>query len=659
MTQRTRAAVISVLIAMALIIAVPAFAGAADPTVIDPATGASTWTYQDLYDVSTKYEGGYAEFDNSGETTYSASPHGGYNTTTNKCKVCHAVHRAEGAYHLLRADSQDDACSYCHIGSAHSSKVVYDLNPDGIYTENGHTIGAQAQIPNSTTSQAAEAVTLTTTDADGNTVTETIYVRSYSDQKLEMYRFTRHHGQSAFGTGRDGYQKIGPVALTCMNCHQTHNATAQIWRPYAIDPVTSQTTTTRSSGYKLLKLFPSGSTTGTPNAYNSYEPGQVVAVPETTLTAGVNYSQTASAEDVSTDPAFPAGTYAQPLWIAQQIGPAAGQELGSRRDANTVNTAALSVWCADCHNLNIGGSTSLAPELGFKAHTERTHPAPYVGAFRGPGQCYSCHRNDLPRIATGDACSQCHYGTGNYAKNRQDPTHYEYVDSDFPHSGEAGDYKMLGSYSVDVAGLNPTTIDETVTVGPGNLDAVCLRCHWVPQQYHDTGETGASGHDVPAAYAACTVCHNAGGVTDIHATAPDGCYSCHDAPTLTSDCGTCHPDNSSRTDTRPPSTPQHRASATSRHSTAATTISPAVSESTPPAPPVTSSSSVRCTATSARRVTRRRTTHSPDRGPAAANRADATRRITTARTSVIGTPRTPTSATSVIRFHGTPARRTA
>ena len=79
---------------------------------------------------------------------YVASPHGGYDTTTNKCKVCHAVHRAEGAYYLLRADSQDDACSYCHIGgSAHSSKVVYDLNPAGIYTTNGHTIGAPDSDP--------------------------------------------------------------------------------------------------------------------------------------------------------------------------------------------------------------------------------------------------------------------------------------------------------------------------------------------------------------------------------------------------------------------------------------------------------------------------------------------------------------------------------
>jgi hypothetical protein len=327
-----------------------------------------------------------------------------------------------------------------------------------------------------------------------------------------------------------------------MNCHQTHNATAQIWRPYAIDPATALTSTTRSSGYKLLKAFPSGTTTGAANTYGYYEPGQVVKAPETTLTAGVTYSQTLSAEFTVTDDF--GSEYAAPVWIAQHIGPEPGDESGSDRDANAVNTAALSVWCADCHNLNIGGSFELADvELGFKAHTERTHPAPFVGAFNGPGQCYTCHRGGLPRVSATDGCSQCHYGTGDYAENRHDAAGTHYVDSDFPHSGESGGYKMLGNYSVDVVGLNPTIIDETVTVGPDNLDAVCLRCHWVEEKYHD-GAVGGDGHSVPAAYTSCTEagCHTAGDAADIHAATPSGCDSCHTSVPLTNDCATCHPD---------------------------------------------------------------------------------------------------------------------
>lgn len=199
------------------------------------------------------------------------------------------------------------------------------------------------------------------------------------------------------------------------------------------------------------------------------------------------------------------------------------------------------MWCADCHNLNIGGSKRLAnPELGFKAHSERTHPVPYMGAFNGPGQCYSCHRSDLPRVNAGDPCSQCHYGTGSYYENRIDSTGYEYVASDFPHSGEADDYKMLGSYSVDVANLAPTTIVESVTVGPNNLDAVCLRCHWPQEMYHDGGGgSGAVGaHSVPVD---CSVCH-IGGSDDLHGGTPNGCGTCHDAAVVTDECFSCHPD---------------------------------------------------------------------------------------------------------------------
>ena len=159
---------------VAMVFAFAASAFAVAPSVIG-ANGASAFTYKDLQDTVAKTEGGYNAFTGTvsgttftvasdGTTSsatysnqgYTTSPHGGYDTTTNKCKVCHAVHRAEGAYYLLRADSQDDACTYCHIGgSAHSSKVVYDLNPGGIYTTNGYTIGAQTQIPDSTVRQFA------------------------------------------------------------------------------------------------------------------------------------------------------------------------------------------------------------------------------------------------------------------------------------------------------------------------------------------------------------------------------------------------------------------------------------------------------------------------------------------------------------------------
>ncbi|MBA4370403.1 MAG: hypothetical protein C0418_02355 [Coriobacteriaceae bacterium] len=502
---------------------------------IDPATGLSIWSYQDLQDASPKYEGGYAAFNNGSETTYAVNPHGGYNTTTNKCKVCHAVHRAEGAYYLLRSDSQDDACSYCHIGSAHSTKVVYDLNPDGIYTMNGHTIGAQTQIPDSTTKQVAQAVVLSTTDATGNPISETIHVRAYESEKNEMYRFARHHGQSAVseswadttttivdptdgvtkkvsGSARGGYIKVGPLALRCMSCHQPHNAVGEVWRPKLFVPWTSanyasvqDTDTFDPDGYKLLRRAPSGTTTGTPwttslsGGDTFYQASQVVKAIESNALPGVNFSQHESAEAKYTENGV---LRSQPIWIAQGIHASAVPTTGVYRYPNKVNNMALSWWCADCHNLNIGGWEPLTdPELGFKAHTERTHAAPYYGAYGGPSQCFSCHRNDLAvqmglaATATANfggtgratplglrtsssACSQCHYGTGDYYVERV----VNNYPSDFPHSGKTTDIKMLGSYSVvdsdgnpSVGSWSPVYSDATVTAT--TLDQVCLRCH--------------------------------------------------------------------------------------------------------------------------------------------------------------------------------------
>ena len=452
------------------------------------AFGRSDWSYQDVQDSGAVYEGGYAAFDEPTTQTYAGSPHGGYDTGTDDCSVCHAVHRAEGAYQLLRADSQDDACDYCHVGgSAHSSMVVYDLNSAGTYTSNGHGIGAGSAIPDSTTLQWAQTVTLSASGPDGEPVEETIYVRSYDAAKNEMYRLSRYVGGSGGSLGA-GYAKVGPLALGCMNCHHPHNAAEEIWRPTAAAGEGAGVTGAQGDGYKLLRLYPSGSTTGTPGPDGRYEETQAVKVPETTLTAGFNYSANRSMAGTFTEYGK---TRTLPVWVAQNIGPERDREHGPDRDADSVSAAALSVWCADCHNLSIGGSQELEHvELGFRTHSEATHPVPYGGAYSGPGQCYGCHRGDLPpqmgavdpvsgRKAESspsgthaDGCTKCHFGTADYFALRASDT--AYWPSDFPHSGRDDGFRLLGSYSVDAT--DRTTI-VTATITPWNLDAVCLRCH--------------------------------------------------------------------------------------------------------------------------------------------------------------------------------------
>jgi len=433
------------------------------------------WTYMDRFDEAAKNQGGYAPFEDSGDTKYLSNPHGDFDTAGNKCKVCHAVHRTEGAYFLLRANTQDDACDYCHIGgSAHSEKTVYNLNDAGRSTINGHTIGASATIPDSSVFQWTEDLALTTTNADGLEITESVKVRRYDTIQNKMFRISRHHGHRNPGDGASGYLRIGPLALSCMNCHQPHNATDLIWKPTELE------TGVRGNGYKLLRSMPSGSIWGigsnggatvdydegmrTWKAYVVYEEGSadnayvdsgnVIRVPETDMSA----SNTGRGYTIYTE--FEG----------------AAVESGPERDPQTVNQYALSPWCADCHNLNIGyWKRPLNNELGFKSHTDRTHPVPFTGASNGPGQCYSCHRNDLPSEPTGSPCETCHFGTGTYRATNDD------VDgagtaSDFPHSGQSDSIKLLGNYVgyMDADGNRQTRVEP---VTHNALDGVCLRCH--------------------------------------------------------------------------------------------------------------------------------------------------------------------------------------
>lgn len=493
-----------VVLVACFVLALAGTAFAATPTNI-AANGGAVFSYKDLQDATAKYEGGYATFNGAISTNYASNgasysvnpaadtmagfgPHGGYDTASNKCKVCHAVHRAEGAYFLLRADSQDDACDYCHVGgSAHSTKVVYTANPAGTSTTNGHTMGASSAIPDSTDKMTTTNVTLNTIAPDGVTpITAVVPVRSYDSTKNAMFRlepFAHGFAGHPLESGTVQWAKVGPLALRCMNCHQVHDAVAQVWRPQAFNASQGTTTTVSGTvvlkyGWNLLKRYPSASanTSGLTGIATSL----LVKVPETTLNS-VNSSglNPASVGNNFSNTGSMAGTYyevgttsTQPVWAVNQFGDTANEA--------TVNNLTLSIWCADCHNLNIGGVTAVPVELGLRSHAERTHPAPYAHG----GQCYSCHQSDIPTAHDGlnsnggpnltTSCDRCHYSSSTFANDA--PL------SDFPHSGTADNIKLLGNYSwntppTDGSSYVPTTSAVAGGISESNLDAVCLRCH--------------------------------------------------------------------------------------------------------------------------------------------------------------------------------------
>ncbi|MCL4079320.1 hypothetical protein MX659_06960 [Coriobacteriia bacterium Es71-Z0120] len=94
---------------------------------------------------------------------YFSGPHGGYTTTTNKCQDCHSTHYASGSFMLLRANSREAACDYCHGGGGGSTINImmdndyrsgsYDPSQaSAIPTETmgygtGHTLGYKGNAP--------------------------------------------------------------------------------------------------------------------------------------------------------------------------------------------------------------------------------------------------------------------------------------------------------------------------------------------------------------------------------------------------------------------------------------------------------------------------------------------------------------------------------
>jgi hypothetical protein len=83
-------------------------------------------------------------------------PHGGYRTTTNECRDCHASHMSSGVYKFTRSNTREHVCDYCHCGGGGSA---INIQMDNIYDDagllitgdagagNGHSIGYTRPAP--------------------------------------------------------------------------------------------------------------------------------------------------------------------------------------------------------------------------------------------------------------------------------------------------------------------------------------------------------------------------------------------------------------------------------------------------------------------------------------------------------------------------------
>lgn len=92
---------------------------------------------------------GYAIWTSGGANAgTAATPHKDYRTTTVKCAVCHAVHKATATGELLLGGTAGESCIYCHIEGQTGLVRIYAADEDNYLLETQY---AHADFPASTT----------------------------------------------------------------------------------------------------------------------------------------------------------------------------------------------------------------------------------------------------------------------------------------------------------------------------------------------------------------------------------------------------------------------------------------------------------------------------------------------------------------------------
>ncbi|MDO8953224.1 MAG: hypothetical protein Q7V63_00035 [Gammaproteobacteria bacterium] len=153
----------------------------------------------------------WASWVDAGDNALTGTPHYGYLTTTTKCAVCHAVHKAGATNEVLLQSSVSDACTYCHITTATGVKVIYTDLIGGTNFYSG-TVGSSAHNTDGGTGLNAGNVRCVNCHAVHGAGAMTGNVAS-KILKSGGYQSTNGIAYSATGT------KVEQVSLFCTKCH--------------------------------------------------------------------------------------------------------------------------------------------------------------------------------------------------------------------------------------------------------------------------------------------------------------------------------------------------------------------------------------------------------------------------------------------------------
>lgn len=148
----------------------------------------------------------------SGYLTPSGSPHGAYATNSEKCGVCHAVHKATAAGQILMRGTQADACTYCHITTATGLIRVYNATEANYNTTNkyAHNSSQGAACVTCHTPHGADALIIDHAYLEekilkGSSVELAVNALDSSDLAVSKW-CTNCHNASVSGTGNPYFE---------------------------------------------------------------------------------------------------------------------------------------------------------------------------------------------------------------------------------------------------------------------------------------------------------------------------------------------------------------------------------------------------------------------------------------------------------------------
>ena len=363
-------------------------------------------------------------------------PHGGYDTTTNKCGVCHSGHsggglgtidsfspsNSSGVVNQFLTRAGTTGCEYCHVGSGILA------SSDKVYTANG---GKVDDLGAGNSGHAISGASVTVPASD-----------------------------------------LGKMTLSCMSCHTVHGVNAHSnWMPTDFWTDNShKSMDTATYGYKLLRANPGGG----------------AAVPNTdTVTPS---DPTAKINDPGADPRV-ISQFAFSAWCSSCHDKTKSVQAMWAPDMETASTETTFSAPVPNPTVHTTGATLATDSSGKDLPSPHYSTAMGVGA--GALQCYTCHRGGglnaetVPSTASlaqlksmgynvnSDAkCSLCHYGTANFAT---DPAVLDGT-SDWPHSS-VGDVDLLGAWTVDFTNVSAPVSKSTTITTPDTQEFVCGRCH--------------------------------------------------------------------------------------------------------------------------------------------------------------------------------------